>query len=443
MPVKRVARLNPRKSEVPVALRNGTPVTFLPMARVGSDGTFNASEVVPIEDVWDGFTYFRRSDVILAKITPCFENGKGASLDCLPTDWGFGSTEFIVLRPSQRVHSQFLHALVSLSVFRRLGAEFMQGASGQQRVPTEFVANFRFPVPPARQQLTILRFIKHVELRVQQFIAARECQVSLLEEERKAIIHRAVTRGLDLDVPLKSSGVAWLGQVPAHWRVVALKRAVHRIIDCEHKTAPSVDSSDFRVVRTSAVRAGRFIGDGTYSTDGKSFDEWTRRGAPVSGDVLFTREAPAGEACLVPAEGKYCLGQRMVLLKPDPTRCPARFLVFSIYGGAIRQEIENASRGSTVAHFNVDDIGRLLLVLPPIEEARKIVDLTSAHLADTDEAIGGAQRHIALLREFRTRLISDVITGKFDVREAAASLQDDPDADDPALDEQLEEVVAG
>ncbi len=196
MPVKRVARINPRKSEVPTALRHGTPVTFLPMEKVDADGTFDASDVVPIEDVWDGFTYFRRSDVILAKITPCFENGKGASLDCLPTDWGFGSTEFIVLRPSQRMLSQFLYALVSLPAFRHLGADSMQGASGQQRVPTEFVANFRFPIPPASQQLAILRFIRYVELRIQQFIVARERQVWLLEEERKALIHHVIERGL-------------------------------------------------------------------------------------------------------------------------------------------------------------------------------------------------------------------------------------------------------
>ena len=132
--LKWVASLNPSKREVRAPLLADTPVTFLPMERVGRDGRIETGEMLPASDVWNGFTYFEREDVLVAKITPCFENGKGACLDSLPTKVGFGSTEFHVLRAGPSTSSQFLYRLTTLEEFRRLGVNAMTGAAGQQRV---------------------------------------------------------------------------------------------------------------------------------------------------------------------------------------------------------------------------------------------------------------------------------------------------------------------
>ena len=155
----------------------------------------------------------------------------------------------------------------------------------------------------------------------------------MLEEQKQAIIHRAVIRGLDPNVRLKPSGVEWQGDVPEHWDVVALKRVLRRLVDCEHKTAPIVERSDYRVVRTAAVRNGLIRWSGTYCTSPEAFQNWTQRGVPEPGDVIFTREAPAGEACLVPESAKLCLGQRTVLMKVRGEEYDGQFLVHMIYAG--------------------------------------------------------------------------------------------------------------
>ena len=129
------------------------------MERVGSDGRFDASEVRPISDLRNGLTYFRQGDVIVAKITPCFENGKGACLENLPTALGFGSTEFHVIRPSKAIVSAYFYRVTTFSEFRRLGADEMTGAAGQQRVPVEFIANFSIPIPPLPEQTTIMKYL--------------------------------------------------------------------------------------------------------------------------------------------------------------------------------------------------------------------------------------------------------------------------------------------
>jgi len=195
--LKRIARLNPGKSEVPLVLRDGQAV-FLPMERVGSDGRFDASEVRPISDLWNGFTYFRRGDVIVAKITPCFENGKGACLENLPTAIGFGSTEFHVIRPSSAVTAPYVYQVTTLSEFRRLGADEMTGAAGQQRVPAEFIANFLMPLPPLPEQTAIVEYLDAQTAKLDAAIAAARREIELLREYRERLIADVVTGKVDV-----------------------------------------------------------------------------------------------------------------------------------------------------------------------------------------------------------------------------------------------------
>jgi len=195
--LKRIARLNPGKSEVPLVLRDGQAV-FLPMERVGSDGRFDASEVRPISDLWNGFTYFRRGDVIAAKITPCFENGKGACLENLPTAIGFGSTEFHVIRPSSAVTAPYVYQVTTLSEFRRLGADEMTGAAGQKRVPAEFIANFLMPLPPLPEQTAIVAFLDAQTAKLDAAIAAARREIELLHEYRERLIADVVTGKVDV-----------------------------------------------------------------------------------------------------------------------------------------------------------------------------------------------------------------------------------------------------
>jgi hypothetical protein len=114
--------LNPSKTELVTSLTSDTPMNFLPMERVGADGRIDAREIKAASSVWSGFTYFRRGDVLVAEITPCFENGKGPCRDSLPTEIGFGSTEFHVLRARSFIFAQFgdLPRLPSLDVLARM-----------------------------------------------------------------------------------------------------------------------------------------------------------------------------------------------------------------------------------------------------------------------------------------------------------------------------------
>ena len=196
--LKWVASLNPSKREVRVSLLADTPVTFLPMERVGTDGRIESGEMLPASDVWNGFTYFEREDVLVAKITPCFENGKGACLDSLPTKVGFGSTEFHVLRYGPSISPQFLYRLTTLEEFRRLGVNAMIGAAGQQRVPQAFVANYPIAIPPLPEQAAIVEHLDKATADIDTAIANTRREIDLLREYRTRLIADVVTGQVDV-----------------------------------------------------------------------------------------------------------------------------------------------------------------------------------------------------------------------------------------------------
>lgn len=192
-----VCELNPSKSEV-ADLSPDTQVSFLPMEKVNEDGTFSLDETRTVEQVWQGYTYFRDQDVVVAKITPCFENGKGAVFEGLVNGVGFGTTEFHVLRANQDTDPRFIFYLTRSNSFRQLGVMSMYGVAGQQRVPQEFLANFVTGFPLLLEQRAIAAHLDRETARLDAAAAEIETSIAHLEEYRAALIAAAVTGQIDV-----------------------------------------------------------------------------------------------------------------------------------------------------------------------------------------------------------------------------------------------------
>lgn len=189
--VKHVALVSPSKT-LDGRRRTSESVCFLPMEKIGDDGTINGVEFKAAGEVFDGFTYFRKGDVAIAKITPCFENGKGAWLNDLPTEYGFGTTELHVLRP-MKIYGEFLFRLLNRKMFLAEGEEFMVGSAGQKRIPTSFIANYLFACPPVEEQREICAWISDLCARTDLLIRKEREVISRLKELKQALITNAVT----------------------------------------------------------------------------------------------------------------------------------------------------------------------------------------------------------------------------------------------------------
>lgn len=204
-----VAELNPSKTEIS-DLGRDTLVSFLPMGAIGDDGSLNLEQEKEIREVETGYTFFRDGDVTVAKITPCFENGKGAVMKGLLNGVGFGTTELIVARPKQgETTANYLHWLFISTPFRKIGESYMYGAGGQKRVPDDFVRDFPSPFPPLHEQHAITAFLDCETGKIDALIQAVVGQgfgqtvdgkslVGLLKERRSALISAAVTGKIDV-----------------------------------------------------------------------------------------------------------------------------------------------------------------------------------------------------------------------------------------------------
>lgn len=196
--LKRVVSFNPSKSETRANPADEEKVVFLPMENISVSGDIDCSEKRSLSEVWNGFTYFRRGDVVVAKITPCFENGKGAYLKGLESDFGFGTTELIVLRPSKAIDGAFLRFLTSTKQFLLLGEQYMTGAAGQQRIPSDFVKNYPIGLPPIDEQRAILQHIREKSAEIDQAISRAQREIELMREYRTRLISDVVTGQVDV-----------------------------------------------------------------------------------------------------------------------------------------------------------------------------------------------------------------------------------------------------
>lgn len=180
------------------------------------------------------------------------------------------------------------------------------------------------------------------------------------------------------------------------------------IIDCEHKTAPYVDKSEFLVVRTSNVRNGQLVLDDIKYTTIHGYEEWTQRAIPEYGDVFFTREAPAGESCLVPAGLQLCMGQRMVMLRPNRNKVDPIYLSLVLATEKSKFDILRLSIGSTVSRINIADIKKLKVATPPLPEQNKIAKI----ITSWDQAITVTKKLLKKSQLQKKELAQRLLTGK-------------------------------
>ena len=414
--VKHVGSSNPSKTNPKTACLRDTLVVFLPMERVHTDGTIDQELRFPYSQLKNGYTYFEENDVLIAKVTPCFENGKIILVKNLATPVGFGSTEFIVIRPNtQKIFPPFLFYLLYNEPLRSIGKHFMTSAVGLKRVPTEFVENFQIPIPPHQEQTQIVNFLDRKTRQIDELIRIKERRIELLQEKRTVLINHAVTKGLDPNVEMKPSGVEWIGKIPNDWNAVPLTKYLESIIDYRGRTPEKTEAGRF-LVTAKNIREGQI--DYEISQEFTSEDEYQRimtRGMPQIGDVLFTTEAPLGEVANVD-DVSIALAQRIIKFRPKSDRLNPYFLKYWILSYSFQSELHQYATGSTVLGIKASKLGLLKLNLPPLKEQAQIANSLDRKTGQIDDLIALEGRKIELLKEYRQSLIFEAVTGKIDVR---------------------------
>ena len=195
--IKYLATVNPSKSEV----RHLPPeqeVTFIPMEKIVATGKVDYSITNTVENLIDGYTYFRDGDIIMAKVTPCFENGNIAIVNGLLNGIGFGTTELHVLRCNNKCYNKFLFYYLQSDVFKSKGISEMYGVAGLKRIPTDFVLNYKLGIPDYNEQKDIANYLDEKTSQIDELVSNIQFQIQKLKEYRQSLISEAVTGKIDV-----------------------------------------------------------------------------------------------------------------------------------------------------------------------------------------------------------------------------------------------------
>lgn len=404
------ARMNPKKSSL--ELERDQSVTFVPMEAVGEYGGLDTRETRELSEVFDGYTYFADGDLCIAKITPCFENGKGALAEGLVNGVGFGTTELHVVRPGERVDRRFLFYVSIADDFRKLGASEMYGAGGQKRVDESFLKDWMPPLPPLDAQRRIARYLDEKTARIDGLIEKKRALLDRLAEKRQALITRAVTKGLNPAAPMKPSGIDWLGDIPAHWEVLPVKRVAK--LESGHtpdkKIAAYWEGCDIPWVSlndTATLRANDYIEETAYNINELGLANSSARMLPA-GAVVFTRDATIGESAITTRP--MAVSQHIIAWLCVKERAVPEYLLFTIYG--MTGELLRLTNGSTIGTIGMADIRSIRAAIPPFDEQKEIVEYIFSRKAHLDNVARRVEKSILRLTEYRSAIISSAVTGK-------------------------------
>jgi type I restriction enzyme S subunit len=320
------------------------------------------------------------------------------------------------IRPYQdRAIGEYIFRSISST---RLKEQFWVAANGVTRfgISKSSISDALLLEPPVSEQQKIAEFLDQETSKIDKLITKKERLIELLKEKRTALISHAVTKGLNPDVPMKDSGVEWLGEIPEHWELRHLRRIVKKFVDYRGATPEKVSNGIPLITARNIKNAAIDFSLSQEFIKEEDYDNWMVRGFPEKGDVVVTTEAPLGESAQI-IDTNIALAQRVILLKAQKNKITNEYLKYHFVSTFGQGELWSKGTGSTAIGIKASHFKGTLVLVPRLEEQQKIAQFLDRETSKIDNLITKTRTSIDHLKEYRTALISAAVTGKIDVRE--------------------------
>ncbi len=338
--------------------------------------------------------------------------------------YGLVSPDYAVFRKRSEINVEYyVHLFKSplmQAEFRAESKGLGTGSSGFLRLYSDRFGAISVPLPSREEQDRIVSFIQAADEVIARLIRAKQQLIELLNEQKQAIIHRAVTCGLDPDAPTRPTGLDWLPEVPEHWEVKPLKQvAAVRLSGVDKHSLEG--EQNILLCNYTDVYNNDFIDCGIDFMPATATEAEIEAFTLKAGDVLITKDSEAADDIAVPALVREDLndvlcGYHLALVRPVASSVSEEYLFRVFSEVSISRQFHVAATGVTRFGISKQDIKNALVLLPPLGEQGEICRWIVDEVEMVDAAVQRARREINLIREYRTRLVSDVVTGKLDVR---------------------------
>ena len=391
-PLAEVCEIRPPKSQARERVASDALVSFAPMEDLGIDRKYlNPSQTKPLSSVVGSYTYFADGDVLLAKITPCFENGKLGIATALKNGIGFGSSEFIILRPSPSLDNEFLYYFLARPEFRAEGATRMGGAVGQQRVPNEFIESYRIPVPPLAEQHRIVGLLDDACADVVAAQTNTENNLRNAQSLFESYLHTVFTKG----------GAGWAERTLADVSTTFGRgKSKHR-----PRNAPHLYGGPYPFVQTGDIRNARHVVTEytqTYSAAGLSQSKlWPK------GTLCITIAANIAETAILGFDA--CFPDSIIGVVVDPRRADVAFVEYLLQ--SFKTRIQAMGKGSAQANINLGTFENSRFPFPPVSEQKRIVGQLDSLAAETERLTLLYRQKQQALGALKESLLHQAFTG--------------------------------
>lgn len=413
--LKDKATFNPSKSEI-----NKLPevCTFAPMEKLKTDSLITDATTIT-SGISGSYTYFKEEDILVAKVTPCFENRNIAIAKNLINGIGFGSSEINVVRVSNKANRRWFFYLFLSSEFIEAGASKMAGAGGLKRIPSLFLETFSFALPPIREQNIIAEYLDTKAAQIDRQIDLLGQKATQYGKLKQSLINETVTHGLDKSVPMKDSGVGWIGAVPKHWEI-------KRVLDVAHVyNGNSLNDTLKEMFSDNSIPCLPYIG--TKDIDISLYKANFRNGVYIPNSEASYKRTPANSTLLCIEGGsagkkmtfvreQVCFVNKLLCFAANP-RTYSLYLHYFVRSSQFSSKFKTCLTGLKDNYWGVtgQQIRRFSVPSPPFVEQQEIAEYLDEKVTQIDSIITTINSQIYQLKDLRKALINDVVTGKIKV----------------------------
>ena len=316
---------------------------------------------------------------------------------------------------SNRFVNDYLRYMLLAESFQQAVKQNVHGGVNQN-IHAEDIKDSYLARPPLEEQQKIANFLDHETAKIDTLIEKQQQLIKLLKEKRQAVISHAVTKGLNPDVPVRDSGVEWLGEVPEHWDFCFLKHKCLEITDGAH-VSPETEGGEHYFVSITDIKKGLINFDDALLTTEESYQYLVKTGCmPFPGDILFSKDGTIGQTAITPDGVDFVVASSLIIIRPNRKLVEPRYLDFLLQSGVVVEQVESFVKGAALRRLSIQNLLKVVGSFPPIEEQKGISDFLIKTLSRYDELEMKARLLIRVQGERRTALISAAVTGKIDVR---------------------------